>query len=205
MARLKPREAVVRLRERLTGEPRRQRFIMLAREAIGEAEAINNRATGQRIGYETIVDGRRGAAIESVRPGGVVVALFAVHAAAIDFTWETLAGLSPVDQNFKTIDEIVYRDRHLLLVNGEEREPPVDVQPDDVVTFVNLLAYARRIEAGWSKKQAPDGVFEVATAIVRAKYGNIVNVKFGYGSFLGATASRENRYPYIELSPKRRR
>jgi hypothetical protein len=205
MARLKPREAVVRLRERLTGEPRRQRFIMLAREAIGEAEAINHRATGQRIGYETIVDGRRNAAIESVKPGGVVVALFAVHAAAIDFTWETLAGLSPVDQNPKTVDNIVYRENHLLLVNGEEREPPVNVEPDDIVTFVNLLPYARRIEHGYSKKQAPDGVYEVATAIVKARYGNIVDVKFGYGSFLGATASRDTRYPFIQLSPKRRR
>jgi len=205
MARLKPREAVVHLRERLTGEPRRQMLIRVARETIAEVSAINDRATGQRVGHEVIVDGRRGAAIESVKPGGVVVALFAVRAAAIDFTWEALAQLSPVDQNPKTVDSIVYRDRHLLLVNGEEREPPVDVQPDDIVTFVNLLPYARKIEKGWSKKQAPDGVYEAATAIVKARFGNIVDVRFSYGTFLGATASRDTRYPYIQLSPKRRR
>lgn len=205
MARLKPREAAIRLRETLTGEPRRQRFISFARQAIAEASAINDRATGQRVGHITVVDGRRGAPVEAVRAGGVIVALFAIHAAAIDFTWATLAGLSPVDQNPKTVDDIVYRERHLLLVNGEERDAPVSVEPDDVVTFVNLLPYARKIEAGWSKRQAPDGVYEAAAAIVKARFGNIVDVRFGYGSFLGATASRDTRYPFIELSPKRRR
>lgn len=204
MARLKPREAVVHLREQLTGEPRRRRLVALAYEAISEVEAINRAAIGHDVGYEVIVDGRPDAPIESVKPGGVVVALFAVHAAAIDFTWETLARLSPVDQS-PNADNIVYRDNHLLLVNGEEREPPVSVEPDDIVTFVNLLPYARRIEQGHSKKQAPDGVYEVATAIVKARFGNVVNVRFGYGSFLGATASRDTRYPFIELSPKRRR
>jgi len=205
MVRLKPREAVVHLREQLTGEARRRRLVALSYEVIAEAAALNRAAIGHDVGYETIVDGRPGAPIDAVKPGGVVVALFAVHAAAIDFTWETLAGLSPVDENPKTIDNIVYRDRHLLLVNGEEREPPVSVEPDDVVTFVNLLPYARRIEQGHSKKQAPDGVYEVGAAIVKARFGNIVNVRFGYGSFLGATASRDTRYPFIELSPKRRR
>jgi hypothetical protein len=205
MARLKPREAVVHLREQLTGEARRRRLVALSYEVIAKAEAINRAAIGHDVGYETIVDGRPGAPIDAVKPGGVVAALFAVHAAAIDFTWETLARLSPLDQNPKTIDNIVYRDNHLLLVNGEEREAPVSVEPDDVVTFVNLLPYARRIEQGYSKKQAPDGVYEAAAAIVKARFGNIVDVRFGYGSFLGATASRDTRYPFISLSPKRRR
>lgn len=205
MVRLKPREAVAQLRERLTGEPRRRRLIELANDAIAEASLINNRATGQIVEYDVYVDGRQGGSIAQVKPGGNIVALFAVQAAAIDFTWETLAGLSPVDQNPKTHDEIVYRDHHLLLINGEEFEPPVQVGADDVITFVNLLPYARKIEKGWSKKQAPDGVYEAASAIVKAKYGNIVTVRFGYGSFLGATATRNNRYPFISLSPKRRR
>lgn len=205
MARLKPREAVVHLRERLTGEPRRRQLIALAHQVIAEASEINDRATGQKVGYATIVDGRLGAPIETVKTGGMIVALFAVHAAAVDFTWATLAALSPVDQNPKTMDEVVYRDRHLLLVNGEEQSPPVDVKPDDIVTFVNLLPYARKIEHGWSKKQAPDGVYEAAAAIVKGRFGNIVDIRFGYGSFLGSTASRDTRYPYIQLSPKRRR
>lgn len=205
MARLKPRDAVVQLRERLTGEPRRRQLVQLAQQAIEDATAINRRATGYDIGHEVYVDGRLGAAIESVKPGGVVVALFAVHAAAIDFTAFTLQRLSPIDENPKTRDEIVYHDRHRFLVNGEEREPPVSIEPDDVVTFVNLLPYARKIEKGWSKKQAPDGVYEAAAAIVKARYGNIVDVRFSYGSFLGATASRDTRYPSISLYPKRRR
>lgn len=198
MASLKPREAVIHLRNQLTGEPRRQQLIALSKQAIAEAEAINRRAIGHDVGREIIVDGRRGAAIESVKPGGVVVGLFAVHTAAIDFTWETLARLSPIDTG-------LYRESHRLLVNGEEREPPVEIGVEDTVVFVNLLAYARRIEHGHSKNQAPDGVYEVASEIVKARYGNIVNVRFFYGSFLGAPETRSNRFPAIELSPKRRR
>ena len=205
MTRLKPREAVFHLREQLTGEPRRQRLIAFANERIAEASAINDRATGQSVKYSTIVDGNAGQQISQVRSGGTIVAIFAVHAAAIDFTWATLARLSPVDQNSKTVDNVVYRDNHLLLVNGDEKEAPVDILPEDVVTFVNLLPYARSIEQGSSKRQAPDGVYEVATAIIKAKVGNIVTVRFGYGSFTGAKADSNARYPFIELSPKRHR
>lgn len=203
MARLTFRQASVQMRSRLTGEDRRQELVALARETIGQATALNRMAIGRDVGRKVIVDGREGAAIEDVRGGGTVVALFAVHEAVIDFTWETLVGLSPVDTR-PDADDIVYRQNHRLLVNGVEAPPPpVTIGVDDVVTFINVLPYARRIEKGWSKKQAPDGVYEVAASIVRARFGRIVNVKFGYGSFFGAEATRNNRYPFIELSPKR--
>lgn len=204
MARLKPREAAVQLRTRLMGEPRRRQLIALATAAIDEASAVNRRAIGREVDHQVIVDGRRGAPVSSVKPGGVVVALFAVHAAAVDFTWETLARLSPVDES-PNADDVVYRENHRLLINGEEALPPVEIRVDDEVTFVNLLPYARRIERGHSKRQAPDGVYEVTSQIVKARFGNIVTVKFGYGSFLGAPAVRDTRFPYISLLPKRRR
>lgn len=205
MARLTFRQASVQMRSRLTGEERRKELATLAKEAVSQVTMMNRAAIGYDVGRKIIVDGREGASIDSVKIGGTVVALFAVHEAAVDFAWETLAGLSPVDMR-PDADDIVFRDRHLMLVNGVEvGPPPVKIEPDDVVTFVNLLPYARRLEKGWSKKQAPDGVYEVASAIIRARFGKLVTVKFGYGSFLGATATRDNRYPFIELSPKRSR
>ncbi|NIJ40346.1 hypothetical protein FHS78_000616 [Parvibaculum indicum] len=207
MARLKNFRAAVELtRSQLTGEARRQQLIDLSRRSIAEAEAMNRATIGYDVGKTVIVDGLRGGAIENVKPGGTVVALFAVHEAAIDFAWETIATMSPVDMR-PDADNIVYRKNHLLMVNGEEvGPPPVKIEVDDVVTFVNLLPYARRLEKGWSKKQAPDGIYEVASKVIRARYGNVVQVKFGYGAFLGEDPRiRDNRYPYIELSPKRSR
>lgn len=205
MARLKSFRAAVDLtRSQLTGEPRRQQLIRLARAAIDEAAAFNRAAIGHDIDRVVIVDGRRGVAIDAVRPGGTVVALFDVHTAAIDFTYETLLKLSPVDES-EDADSIVYKDNHRLLVNGQEvGPPPVEIGVDDVVTFVNLLPYARRLERGYSD-QAPNGIYEVASAIVKARFGNIVDVRFSYGSFSGAGADAEQRYPMIRLSPKRAR
>src|SRR3546814_8595091 len=154
------------------------------------------------VARETIVDGRKGAPVESVRIGGAVVFLFAVQQAAVDFTLETLRRLSPVDR--VSPDSIVYRDHHVMLLNGAESAPGAPIGPDDDVVFVNLLPYARRIEHGWSKLQAPAGVYESASEIVRARFGNIVTVKFSYGSFVGAHDS-DQRYPLIRLSPKPRR
>ena len=202
MARLTFRQAAVQMQSRLTGEQRQRELVALAHAAIGEATERNRAAIGRDVSRTIIVDGHEGAPVESVKIGGTVVALFAVHEAAIDFAWETLAMLSPVDMS-DDADMTVYRDRHLLLVNGVEGDDPM---PGDTVTFVNLLSYARRIEKGWSKKQAPDGVYEVAVPIIRSRFGRLVNVKFGYGAFFGDDPGiRELRYPYIELSPKRSR
>lgn len=190
------------LKTHLQGEERRRALAQLAVQAGNEAAAINRRALGMDVGRETIVDGRSGAPIQTVRAGGTVVHLFAVQQAAVSFTLETLQRLSPVDR--VDPDDIVYRDSHRMLVNGEEAEPNAQIGPDDRVVFVNLLAYSRRIEQGWSKLQAPDGVFEATSEIVRARFGRIVTVKFTYGSFVGAGEPGQ-RYPMIELSPKRRR
>lgn len=205
MARLNFRQATVQMQSRLTGDARRKELATLARSVIDEATARNRAAIGHDVGRQIIVDGRRGASIESVKLGGTVAAVFATHEAVIDFAWETIAGLSPVDMR-PDADDVVYRQRHLMLVNGEEAgAPPVTIGPDDIVVFVNLLPYARRLEKGWSKKQAPDGVFEVASTIIRARFGRLATIKFGYGSFVGATAAANSRYPFIEISPKRGR
>jgi len=189
------------MKSHLQGEERRRALAKLALQAGNEAAAKNRSALGMDVDQDTIVDGRRGAPVASVKAGGTVVHLFAVQQAAVVYTRDVLIGLSPVD--YIDPDDIVYRDHHRMLVNGEDVEPGYSVRPDDVVTFVNLLAYSRRLEKGHSD-QAPDGVYEVASEIVRARFGSIVNIRFSYGSFVGGGAG-DQRYPMIELKPKRRR
>lgn len=202
MARLNFRQASVQMRSRLMGEERRKELVALARETINQATALNRAAIGHDVGRTIIVDGRAGASVDSVKIGGTVVAIFAAHEAVVDFVWQTIVGLSPVDRR-PNADDIVFKDRHRMLVNGVEAgEPPVTIGPDDVVVFVNLLPYARRIEKGWSRRQAPDGVFEAAAAIARARFGRVASIKFGYGSFFGAEAGASSRYPFIEIAPR---
>lgn len=200
MARLKNMRAMVELTtSKLMGPERQKDLAALAQATIDEAARINRSAFGHDVSSRIIVDGRDNASVSSVKAGGMVVGLFAVHEAAVDFTWLTLAQLSPIDTG-------QYRGHHMLLVNGSEAgPPPVKIGVDDVVTFVNLEPYSRLIERGWSKRQAPDGVYEAASAIVRARFGNIVTVKFGYGAFFGASAGGNSTYPYLQLSPSYRR
>lgn len=204
MARLRPAEAALQLRSRFTGEERRQELIRFARQAIQEVNQHNAAIVGAPLGYETVVDGRRDTPVEAVQAGGTVVVLWALHLGAVDFTYETLLRLSPRRTGR-------YERHHVMLVNGEQMgPPPVPIDPMDEVIFVNLAPYARRIEQGWSS-QAPDGVYEAATAIVRARYGNLVDVVFGYRRFTGVGLSGEqgrkhgdDALPSILLRPKRR-
>src|SRR3546814_12788322 len=114
------------------------------------------------VARETIVDGRKGAPVESVRIGGPVVFLFAVQQAAVDSTLETLRRLSPVDR--VSPDSLVYRDHHVMLLNGAESAPVAPIGPAADVGFVNLTPKARRLEHGWLKLPAPGGLAGTARA-----------------------------------------
>jgi hypothetical protein len=194
-------------KSRVSGPARQQLLIDLAEQWRDKAAAINRRAVGHDVRCTTLVDGREGVPLSAVRANGIVVHLFAVHEAAVDFTFQELLRLSPVDES-KRKDDIVFKDNHLLLVNRRAVEPPLVLQPDDEVTFVNLLPYARMLERGHSK-QAPNGVYETVSRIVRGKYGGIVDVVFTYlpmidGVVVPGKAGHDPdiRYPSITLIPK---
>ena len=62
---------------------------------------------------------------------------------------------------------------------------------------MSSVAYAQRIERGWSPK-APDGVYQVAAALARDRYGDQFGViRFEYRSF--ATFGRQ---PAIIVRPR---
>lgn len=207
-------------KSQLVGEARRQALIAAARNAFDEAQRKNRAALGKDPTFETIVDGRRGATVESVRQGGTIVYLFAVGATtlerAVDDTINLLHELSPVLTG-------AYRSHHLFLVNGVERDAGREVnataggairlEDSDAVTFVNLLPYSRKIEHGWSH-QAPNGVYEAAMASIRARYGSVLRVEFTYERFPGrgpraavsgrsrSAQRRDDSFPTIRLSVK---
>ena len=184
----------------MQGPARQKELSQLSQDSLQEGRAINRAAIGHDIADRTLVNGQPARA-EDIKPGGVVVHLFAVHHAAIDFAYETLARLSPIDSGH-------YKNSHQMLVNDVPVDPPVEIGMDDVVTFVNPAAYARRLERGWSD-QAPDGIYEVATQIVRRRFGGIVTTAFRYVALSGGEVARGKagnnpniRYPALVIAPK---
>lgn len=136
----------------------------------------------------TVVDGRRGASAESVKPGGQIVYLIDSVAHAANFALGLLRDIAPEDVG-------TFKKGFTTLVNGAEA--PVETAPAGAtVILLNKEAYSRRIEQGWSL-QAPDGVFEL-TAKKLKRQRRDVSVEFTYIPIEG----RKNRVPAIILGSK---
>lgn len=71
--------------------------------------------------------------------------------------------------------------------DGIYNAPPVSyaaqkltsLKPFQIVYIANALPYARRIELGYSKFKAPEGVYEVTAAAVGAQYKNVTVKSLG--------------------------
>jgi len=146
-----------------------------ARLAINEAEDINTRALGRTPVKRVYVDGRLGAALETVSPRGTILAEFDLMEDSIRWIGQQLVQHSPVLTG-------AYARTHFLLVDGVEIDPetPIPATFDEIV-FINAQPYARKIERGLSD-QAPDGVYEGVAAIAAKRLGAFAKVRFGYRS-----------------------
>lgn len=153
-------------------EAQSQLFAKFARQKLAEGEAANARVLGSVPPHETTVDGRKGASEDTVRPDGVIHYEFELVDDVILFISEQLVQHSP----FLTGR---YAHSHSLFADGVEVDiaalPPLAKQ----YTFVAGTAYARKIERGQSN-QAPDGVYEAVAALASKRFGNVVQIRFGY-------------------------
>lgn len=203
MARLTAFSRQVQLfNDQLQGEFRRQALVTLAKTSLAEAEAHNAAILGRKPAHTTIVDGRQNAAEATVKPGGTIVYLFEVGAAslegAIDQAFRLLIQQAPYRSKRSGANPAThYRDVFLLFQNGDRRDfadlgRAVTFAPADEIWITNLQPYSRKLERGWSD-QAPNGIFEVVTAVLRAKYGSVLNVKFSYRQFSGFGLGRTLR------------
>lgn len=178
----------------LVGPARRQLMVATAIAARDQALATDTAILGKAPAVTQIVDGTTGAPLESVKPGGTIVFLFAVGApllaAAFDLAIETASRLSPVLTGR-------FRRSFRLLVNDVERDASagaIQIQEKDILTLVNLQPYTRKIER-------MDGVFESTAAVLRSRYGGIVDVNFTYRSFPGFEVGRSR----TAIGPRRRK
>lgn len=176
------RSAALALR---AGEDPRQRAARLAgfaRDRLAEAQEQNRQALGAVPPHETFVDGRRGAALESVSPNGTIVFEFDLASDLFAYIDLLLITHAPVRRG-------QFRRSFVLLADGVEVDPQAARLPDaQEYVYVNTQPYARKIERGLSP-QAPDGVFEAVATLAARRLGNLARIRFGFRSLTGGAVA----------------
>lgn len=149
---------------------------------LAQAAAQSLRALGRTHPPVVIVDGRRGMALNTVKPdGGLIEAEYDIAnemlRAAIEAGLEWLRAGSPVVSG-------EYRDGHTLYVNGSPAsEIPANIKPTDQIMIANPVPYARRIEVGVTKSgrafviQTPPRIYQRVAAKLSDRFGNAVVIK----------------------------
>jgi len=148
-----------------------------AREAIAEADATNKRILG-RVPPRTItVDGRKGGALESVKPaGGTIVTEWELISDVLGWIGQTLQDRSPFVSG-------EFREGWVLLADGQVIDVGGQTPVAEVYTFVNVVPYARRIEVGKTKSgrdfviQVPNRIAERTARDASARFGNLAKIR----------------------------
>lgn len=152
---------------------------LLVRTAKAEHAAIMRKQPVPQ-GFTRIVDGRVGAAEESVRADGVIVYQYRRLDEIVQFAMETLFDLSPVLSG-------EYRRSHVILIDGIAQPDLKSWSQGSEISISNPLPYSRKIEVGKMTMRVPgtSKVYQQAQRIVAGRFGNVVTVRFTYRSMLG--------------------
>ncbi|AWK85031.1 hypothetical protein [Azospirillum thermophilum] len=164
-----------------------QAFVKLHAETA-RAELAKLEVDQGRYPTDVFVDGRRGAAEESVRYGGVIEYHIHVMQDAVDWIYGEWVARSPVGPP----EGGHYRDDILLFVDGYRRDAAeagvVDVADAQEVVLISLRPYARKIARGLSV-QAPEGWIEVLAREARRRFSAVAKIDYEYRSY-GAPRGR---------------
>lgn len=177
----------------LSKEARSAKLAAFAREKLAEAQTAHRAEGGRVPPHETIVDQRRGAVVESVKPSGEIVFEFELLTAAVAGILDMLKQASPVLTGS-------YRRNHEIFADGLEVELATLPAGADEIVILNAVPYARAIERGISKA-APEGVYHAVSVLAARRYGNIARIRFSFRSAVGGRA-RADRSPAVVINPR---
>lgn len=93
---------------------------------------------------------------------------------------ETLKSASPVGSPPADGHPGLYRDSHMVFIDGHVVADAAGWQPGQQINISNPVPYARKIEAGPMKMNVPNHIYETAAQALAARFGNSVNIKFVY-------------------------
>lgn len=169
-----------------------------ARSAIAEADDANRRVLGRVPPRTVTVDGRKGAALEGVKPiGGMIVAEWELVGDVLAWIGNMLRERSPVISG-------KYRDAHTLFADGSEIEIGGNVPQAEEYVFLNLTPYARKIEVGKTASgrdfviKVPNRIYERTAKDAKARFGNLARISMTFraplaGSLLKYVPARSGR------------
>lgn len=172
--------------------------------ALAKREHARVMATDPRPArFTRYVDGRQGAAEETVKPDGVIRYVYPRLDEVVQFAMETLFDLSPVLSG-------KYRMSHTLFVEGRAVSDLRDYRGGEVA-ISNFVPYARKIELGIMnmRVEGSSKVYFQAAAAIKQRFGNSATVRFTYrpiagGTFVEARGKRgtELRYPTLIIAER---
>jgi hypothetical protein len=157
-----------------------------ARTEINKVDSANTRALGRRVAHSETVDGRKGAALESVKPnGGVIIAEWELFLEVLPWIARTLRERSPRVSGDYVRGHRAFADSTEFL---DITKPP----PATEYTFMNIVPYARKIEIGKTKSgrafviQVPNRIYEMVARDARGRFGRLADIKFSYRQAVGS-------------------
>lgn len=165
-----------------------------ARSEIATADDTNRSVLGRFPPKAITVDGNPGAALEMVRPnGGLIVVEWEIFSDVLIWIGQTLRDRSPVGPSGD------YRDGWTLLADGVEVPRGQEIPAAEVVVFVNVVPYSRKIEIGKTKSgrdfvvQVPNRIAERTAKDAGARFGNIAKIRSVWISLQGAYTLKHNQ------------
>ena len=176
------RDIQLLINEALSPAARSAMLADFASQELAKGQARNMAALGRVPEHETIVDERRGAAVQTVKPDGTIVFEFQLIETALAEIHDLLMRHSPVKTG-------QFRASHVMFADGVETDPLRPVMAAEYA-FINMQPYARKIERGLSPK-APEGVYQVVSVLASKRYGNLARISFSFRSIpSGAAVSK---------------
>lgn len=168
----------------LSPEQTQRRMAEVTRHAVADAIQAGE-GTKDNV---TVVNGRVGAQMETVRLPGPIVVRFNwwrdIVLTAIEFAYQR----SPVDSGD-------YRDSWFAMVDGEAVAPediPIGTQ---TVVITNDKPYHRKIDVGHMRRMTvPPGIVEDTVQVVRGRYGNIVKAQYAFVELKGGYVLKGRQY-----------
>ena len=160
------RQIDVFINKKLSGAEQSSLLARIARQDVARLQA-QGRAS---LDYTIFVDGRKGAAPETVKPGGAIVYQFSSLKDATGFALGYLIGRSPVGTNSKSPGR--YRKSWVVFVNWRLWSGDLANMPRDAeVAIVNTQPYHRKLEMTRGGIKA--NLTYLCKELVQKKYKNV--------------------------------
>jgi hypothetical protein len=146
-----------------------------ARAALAKAQAAGEAPAN----YVRSVNGRIGAAEESVVPPGPIVYSFQWWPEIVTYALAFAEARSPVlSGRFKA--------SWFVLVNGSQVTDFDEILFDAEVILTNDQPYARKLEIGRIRARVPPGIVEDTVSAVRRRFGDIISAQRKFINLAGA-------------------